>query len=271
MPELDALILARLQFAFTISFHIIFPAFTIGLASYLAVLEALWLCTGDERLPRPLPVLGQDLRRLLRHGRRLRASSWPTSSAPTGASSPTAAGADHRAAAGLRGADRLLPRGRLPRRHAVRLEQGRAAACTSSPPAWSPLGTLISAFWILSANSWMQTPAGYAIVERPVRAGRLVAVIFNPSFPYRLVHMVLAAYLTTACVVGGVGAWHLLRDRARPGRAHDVLDGDVDGRHRGADPDLRRRPARPQHAASTSRPRSRRIEGHWRHPRRRCR
>ena len=75
------------------------------------------------------------------------------------------------------------------------------------------VGTLISAFWILSANSWMQTPAGYAINA----AGQFVAadwwkVIFNPSFPYRLVHMVLAAYLTTAFAVGAVGAYHLLRD-----------------------------------------------------------
>src|SRR3546814_102334 len=81
-------------------------------------------------------------------------------------------------------------------------------------------GTLLSAFWILSANSWMQTPAGYAINE----VGQYVpadwwAVIFNPSFPYRFVHMVLAAYLTTALVVGGVGAWHLLRDpQDRPAR-----------------------------------------------------
>jgi cytochrome d ubiquinol oxidase subunit I len=76
------------------------------------------------------------------------------------------------------------------------------------------IGTLISAFWILSANSWMQTPTGHAINA----AGQFVAadwfkVIFNPSFPYRLVHMVLAAYLTTALVVGAVGAYHLLRDQ----------------------------------------------------------
>ena len=76
------------------------------------------------------------------------------------------------------------------------------------------VGTLFSAFWILSANSWMQTPAGYAIAAN----GQFVpndwlAVIFNPSFPYRLVHMVLAAYLTTAFVVGAVAAFHLLADR----------------------------------------------------------
>ena len=76
------------------------------------------------------------------------------------------------------------------------------------------IGTLISAFWILSANSWMQTPTGYAFnAEGQFIAADWLKVIFNPSFPYRLVHMVLAAYLTTALVVGAVGAWHLLRDQ----------------------------------------------------------
>ena len=76
-------------------------------------------------------------------------------------------------------------------------------------------GTLFSAFWILSVNSWMQTPTGYALSA----AGQYVpadwwSIVFNPSFPYRLVHMVLAAYLTTALVVGATAAWHLLRSRA---------------------------------------------------------
>src|SRR3546814_18684297 len=81
-------------------------------------------------------------------------------------------------------------------------------------------GTLLSAFWILSANSWMQTPAGYAINE----VGQYVpadwwAVIFNPSFPYRFVHLVLAASLTTPWVVGGAGDGHRLRDpQDRPAR-----------------------------------------------------
>ena len=76
------------------------------------------------------------------------------------------------------------------------------------------IGTLISAFWILSANSWMQTPTGHAFnADGQFIAADWLKVIFNPSFPYRLVHMVLAAYLTTALVVGAVGAWHLLRDR----------------------------------------------------------
>ncbi|HEX9360043.1 MAG TPA: cytochrome ubiquinol oxidase subunit I, partial [Bradyrhizobium sp.] len=76
------------------------------------------------------------------------------------------------------------------------------------------IGTLISAFWILSSNSWMQTPTGYAVnADGQFVAADWLKVVFNPSFPFRLVHMVLAAYLTTALVVGAVGAYHLLRDQ----------------------------------------------------------
>src|SRR5580700_4353177 len=75
------------------------------------------------------------------------------------------------------------------------------------------IGTLISAFWILSSNSWMQTPTGYEVnADGQFVPANWLKVIFNPSFPYRLMHMVLAAYLTTALVVGAVGAFHLWRD-----------------------------------------------------------
>ena len=81
------------------------------------------------------------------------------------------------------------------------------------------LGTLVSATWILSVNSWMQTPVGYAISDKGqfVPAGSWLPIIFNPSFPFRLVHTVIAAYLTTSLVVGAVGAWHLLKDRTNIG------------------------------------------------------
>ena len=81
------------------------------------------------------------------------------------------------------------------------------------------LGTFISATWIISTNSWMHTPQGFAINGQGqfVPAGSWLPIIFNPSFPYRLTHVVIAAYLTTSLVVGAVGAWHLLRDRTNPG------------------------------------------------------
>src|SRR3546814_5735118 len=76
------------------------------------------------------------------------------------------------------------------------------------------LGTLISTFWIISANSWMQTPAGFALRDGIFYVVDWFEAIFNPSFLYRLAHMVLAAYLTTAFVVGGIGAWYLLKGRS---------------------------------------------------------
>ncbi len=78
------------------------------------------------------------------------------------------------------------------------------------------LGTLVSATWIIAVNSWMQTPAGFAINPSGqfVPADGWLPIIFSPSFPYRLTHTVIAAYLTTALTVGGVAAWHLLKDRS---------------------------------------------------------
>jgi cytochrome bd ubiquinol oxidase subunit I len=77
------------------------------------------------------------------------------------------------------------------------------------------LGTLISTFWIISANSWMQTPAGYRIVDGVYQAVNWFDVVFNPSFPVRLAHMVLAAFITTCFVIGGISATYLLRNRHR--------------------------------------------------------
>lgn len=78
------------------------------------------------------------------------------------------------------------------------------------------IGTLISATWILASNSWMQTPVGYEIVDGIVIPTDWLAIVFNPSFPYRLVHMVIAAFLSTALIVGATGAWHLLKRRHTP-------------------------------------------------------
>jgi cytochrome d ubiquinol oxidase subunit I len=79
------------------------------------------------------------------------------------------------------------------------------------------IGTLFSAFWIIAANSWMQTPRGHVIVNGQFHPADWLAIIFSPSMPYRLAHMVLAAYLATAFIVGAVGAWHVLRDRTNAG------------------------------------------------------
>ncbi len=78
------------------------------------------------------------------------------------------------------------------------------------------LGTIISTFWILASNSWMQTPQGFEIVDGQVVPVDWLAVIFNPSFPYRLLHMTVAAFLSSALFVGASAAWHLLRGNQSP-------------------------------------------------------
>jgi cytochrome bd ubiquinol oxidase subunit I len=213
-----ALDLARFQFAFTVSAHIIFPAFTIGLASYLAVLEGLWLWTRDQRYMTVFDywktifalAFGMGVVSGIVMSYQF-GTNWSVFSDRTGPILGPLMGYEVLTAffleAGFLG---IMLFGRN------RVGPGLHFFAT----AMVAVGTLLSAFWILSANSWMHTPAGYTVND----VGQYVptdwwAAIFNPSFPYRLVHMVLAAYLTTAFVVGGVGAWHLLRDpQDRPAR-----------------------------------------------------
>ena len=107
------------------------------------------------------------------------------------------------------------------------------------------LGTLISTFWIIAANSWMQTPQGYTLDRSGVfEPASWWAIVFNPSFPYRLAHMVLAAFITTCFVIGGVSAWLPAARRACRGRQADAEAGGGVRGDRGAAAGLRRRPAR---------------------------
>lgn len=208
---LDSVFLARAQFAFTMSVHIIFPAFTIGLASYLAVLEGLWLWTRDESYLRVFNywkvlfavVFGMGVVSGIVMSYQF-GMNWSVFADKTGPILGPLMGYEVLTAffleAGFLGV-MLFGLNRV----------GRKLHFFAT--LMVAVGTLASAFWILSVNSWMQTPVGYAIND----VGQFVpddwwAITFNPSFPYRLVHMVLAAYLTTAFVVGGVGAWHLLRE-----------------------------------------------------------
>jgi cytochrome d ubiquinol oxidase subunit I len=214
---LDAVVLARIQFAFTIAFHIIFPAFSIGLASYLAVLEGLWLATGRsvylDLFKYWLKIFAVAFGMGVVSGVVMSyqfGTNWSVFSDKTGPVLGPLMAYEVLTAffleAGFLGV-MLFGMGRV--------GKGLHYFATLMVAA----GTLFSAFWILSVNSWMQTPAGHGMNE----VGQFVpldwwAVVFNPSFPYRLVHMVLAAYLTTALVVGAVGAFHLLRD-SRTGAA----------------------------------------------------
>ncbi|OUS14436.1 cytochrome ubiquinol oxidase subunit I [Rhodospirillales bacterium 47_12_T64] len=208
----DAAFLARLQFAFTISFHIIFPAFSIGLASYLAVLEGLWLWTGREVylqifrywLKIFAVVFGMGVVSGIVMSYQF-GTNWSVFSDKTGPILGPLMGYEVLSAF-------FLEAGFLGVMLFGMNKVGKKLHFFAT--LMVAVGTLFSAFWILSVNSWMQTPAGYGIND----VGQFVpvdwfAAVFNPSFPYRLVHMVLAAYLTTAFVVGGVSAWHLFRDK----------------------------------------------------------
>lgn len=212
-PQATALVLARMQFAFTISFHFIFPAFSIGLASYLAVLEGLWLKTG-----KPLYL---DLFRYWVKIFSVAFAMGVVSGLVMSYQFGTNWSVFSDKVGGVIGplmAYEVLT--------AFFLEAGFLGVMLFGMKRVGPglhfaatlmvaVGTFISAFWILSVNSWMQTPTGFEMGPggQFLPGPSWAAIIFNPSFPYRLVHTVIAAYLTTALVVGAVGAWHLLRDR----------------------------------------------------------
>ena len=211
MDTNDALLLARIQFAFTISFHIIFPALTIGLASYLAVLEALWLKTRRQEY--------LDLFQFWMKVFAVAFGMGVVSGLVMAYQFGTNWSAFSRFAGGVTGP--LLAYEVLT---AFFLEAGFLGVMLFGMQRVGPglhffatlmvaLGTLISATWILASNSWMQTPQGHEIIDGRVVPVDWLQVIFNPSFPYRLVHMVTAAYLATALLVAAGAAWHLLRGR----------------------------------------------------------
>jgi cytochrome bd ubiquinol oxidase subunit I len=217
MTGITALHLARAQFAFTISFHFIFPAFSIGLASYLTVLEALWLKTGKQVYDNLYRywvkifaiVFGMGVVSGVVMSYQF-GTNWSVFSDRAGPIVGPLMAYEVLSAffleAGFLGVMLFGIKKVGPKLHFL-------ATCMVAA------GTLLSATWILAANSWMQTPAGWMMNEvgQFVPQGSWLAIVFNPSFPYRFVHTVIAAYLTTSLAVGAVGAWHLLRDRTNPG------------------------------------------------------
>lgn len=211
MFGLSALDLARIQFGFTVSFHIIFPAITIGLASYLAVLEGLWLWKKDK-VYRDLyhfwsKIFAVNFAMGVVSGLVMAyqfGTNWSYFSAFAGS------------VTGPLLAYEVLT--------AFFLEAGFLGVMLFGWSRVGPglhffstimvaIGTLISATWILASNSWMQTPQGFEIIDGRVVPVDWLKIIFNPSFPYRLAHMTVAAFLATALFVAASGAWHLLRRR----------------------------------------------------------
>ncbi|WP_022961526.1 cytochrome ubiquinol oxidase subunit I [Halopseudomonas pelagia] len=209
--ELDPLLLSRIQFAFVVSFHAIFPVFTIGLASFIAFLEILFFKTGNpvwERLSAFwvqvfAVVFGMGvvsgIVMSFQFGTNWSNYSYAAANFLGPVLSYEVITAFFLEAAFL--GVLLFGRNRVPK--GVHL----FAACMVA------LGTFISSFWILSANSWMHTPAGVELRDGVFFVTSWSEAIFNPSFPYRFAHMGLASFLTGAFVVAGVSAWYLLRGR----------------------------------------------------------
>ncbi len=209
--DLDAVLLARLQFAFTIIFHIIFPTFTIGLSAYIATLGALWLKTDAERYH----LLMRFWVKIFAVSFAMGVVSGIVLSYQFGTNWSRFSVVAGNVIGPLLGYEVLM---------AFFIEAtflGILLFGFNRVPPWLyvlsaavvAVGTATSAFWILSANSWMQSPAGHEVRDGIAYPVDWLAVVFNPTFPYRFAHMVNAAYLTTAFVVLAVGARYLVAGR----------------------------------------------------------
>jgi len=208
---LDPILLSRIQFAFVVSFHAIFPVFSIGIASFIALLEALYYKTGDETYARLSAFwtkvfaiafgmgVVSGIVMSFQFGTNWSNFAYATANFLGPVLSYEVVTAFFLEAAFL--GVLLFGRDKVPT--GVHL----FAACMVA------LGTFISSFWILAANSWMHTPAGVEFVNGMFHVTDWSAAIFNPSFPYRFAHMGLASFLTGAFVVAGVSAWMLIRNR----------------------------------------------------------
>ncbi len=208
---LTALELARIQFAFTVSFHIIFPATSIGLACFLAMLEWRWLRTQN-------PIY-KDLFKFWIKIFAVAFGMGVVSGVVMSYQFGTNWSEFSRVAGNITGP--LLTYEVL---SAFFLEAGFLGIMLFGWGRVSPrahffatlmvaIGTCISMFWILSSNSWMQTPQGFIIENGIIIPQDWWAIVFNPSFPYRLAHMATAAFLVSALLVVATAAWHLIKGR----------------------------------------------------------
>jgi len=217
---MDALLLSRLQFAANISFHILFPTITIALGWFLLYFRLRFLKTRDPAweeayyfwtkvfaLSFALGVVS-GLVMSFQFG-----TNWPGFMEKTGDISGPLLGYEVITAFFLEASFlgiMLFGRGRV---------SERVHATATFLVAF---GTTLSAFWILSLNSWMQTPAGFEIVNGKFIPVDWLAVVFNPSFPYRLTHKLLASTLTASFLIAGLCAWQLIKGSATPG-THKAL------------------------------------------------
>ncbi len=208
---MDAALLARIQFAFTISFHIVFPAFTIGLSAFIATLEVLWLRSGQSHFH----ILARFWTKIFAVSFAMGVVSGIVLSYQIGTNWSRFSQVVGNTIGPLMGYEVLT---------AFFLEAsflGIMLFGWNRVPPWLhtlasivvAIGTALSGFWILSANSWMHTPAGFEMRDGIAFPLDWSEIIFNPSFPYRFAHMMTAAYLTTSLVVLAVGARYLVARR----------------------------------------------------------
>jgi len=211
---MDALLLSRIQFAWVVAFHILLPAFTVGLSCYVATLEVRYWMTKDD-----------VIRRLSAFWIKIFAVSFGMG-VVSGIVMPFQFGTNWSrfsdAASNVVGS--LLAYEVLTAFYLEAAFLGVLLFGRKLVPQWAhalsgvmvALGTVLSSFWILAVNSWMQTPAGYEIVDGRFFPTSMSDVIFTPSFPYRLTHTVTAFLVTTAFVILAVGAYYLRQGRAQP-------------------------------------------------------
>ncbi|AGK59449.1 cytochrome bd ubiquinol oxidase subunit I [Hyphomicrobium denitrificans 1NES1] len=209
--DVDAIMLARIQFAFTVTFHIIFPSFSIGLAAFIATLLVRWRITGEDHFHR----LARFWTKIFAVSFAMGVVSGIVLSYQFGTNWAKFSEVAGNIVGPLLGYEVLT---------AFFLEATFLGIMLFGWQRVSPnlhvlsailvaAGTSFSAFWILSANSWMQTPTGFEMKDGVAYPVSWLEIIFNPSFPYRFAHMFTAAYLTTSVVVLSVGARYLVQGR----------------------------------------------------------
>ena len=211
---MDTLILARMQFALNITFHILFPTITIALGWIVLFMLWRWRRTGES----PWLAAYQFWTKVFALSFALGVVSGVTMSFQFGTNWPGFMERAGNIAGPLLGYEVLT---------AFFLEAGFLGIMLFGRERVSPrvhviatatvaFGTTLSAFWILSLNSWMQTPTGYEVRDGVLHAVDWWAIVFNPSFPYRLAHKLLASGLTAAFLLAGVSAWQMLQGSAKP-------------------------------------------------------
>jgi cytochrome d ubiquinol oxidase subunit I len=209
MDASDALLLARAQFGLNIAFHILFPSLTIGLAWLLVYFRLRYARSRDPQWLATYRLWTKVFALSFAMG----VVSGITMSFQFGTNWPGYMNTVGNIAGPLLAFEVLT---------AFFLEAtflGVMLFGMNRVPPWLhiaatflvAIGTTLSAFWILALNSWMQTPAGQVPADGTLIAGDWLQVVFNPSFPYRFAHMLLASFLTASFVVAGLSAWRLLR------------------------------------------------------------